>query len=841
MKTLFTRFAPCLLFLSFPTPSNASDYLEKHCLDCHDSDSRKGGLDLTHLPSDFNAAFETWIKIHDRIAADEMPPKKKSRPPKQETALFLDVLGKRLHTEDLQRRSTDGRASVRRLTRAEYQNTLRDLLELPHLEVADLLPPDGQRAGFDKLGEALDFSEIQLQQFLAAAKRALVTATCTQSTPPPVLKKRLYPNWIKFAQALEGGDALLLKGLAPDPRFTLAPPTNAHRRSRFENNGISRSEFVSSNTQPVGIIRASDPSKYRSFPFSAPADGIYRLRASSWSFLLDQQKIRPNDRTEIAALWSGNRLLGYFDAPSLKPSIHEWTAPFSAGDGIRFETETVRHARKDIALYTGPGIAIDWIEVEGPLYSQWPPASHRVLFGELPLRSASPDSPKKRPGKQGASNTAPESATVFSQDPEKDAALLLGRFLPKAFRRAVPREELARYTEIVRDQLRQGASFQNAMFEAYQTALCSVHFLFRIENQGPLDGNALATRLAFWLWNSAPDTALLHAGASGQLAHPQGLAQQIDRLLNDPRSQRFIRDFLDQWLNLQKLEDTTPDRDLYPEFNHHLQESMAAESRAYFQELIRLNLGVEHVVASNFAMLNGPLAALYQIPNVDGHTIQKVALPKNSVRGGFIAQAAPLKATANGTTTSPVVRGAWFNERILGLPLAPPPPNVGAVEPDTRGATTIREQLEKHRRDASCAACHERIDPPGFALESFDVIGGLRSHYRSLGAGIPVSTPIRDGNNPPRYKQGPAVDCSGQLPNGESFQDLHQFRARLLDHRDLLAKNLITQLLVYATGSELHFADRPALQKLLDQSRTQNHGIRSMIHLIAQSDLFKIK
>jgi hypothetical protein len=840
MKTRFLWLTQTFLLLSLP--ADASDYLEKYCLDCHDSDSRKGGLDLSKTPSDIHAAFDTWLKVHDRIASGEMPPKKKSRPPANETSQLLDSLGKRLLSEDIQRRESEGRATFRRLTRTEYQNTLRDLLELPHLDIAELLPPDGQRAGFDKLGEALDLSEIQLQQYVAAAQRALSAATSTQADPPPVLKQRLYPNWIKFAQALQGGDALLLKGLQPDPRFALVPTEKNHKKNRFDDNGISREEFVKSNTQPVGIIRASDPSKYRSFSFAAPADGLYRLRASSWSFLLDQQKIRPNDRTEVAALWSGNRLLGYFDAPSLKPTVHEWTAPLEKGDGVRFETETVRHAQKDIALYTGPGIAIEWVEVEGPLNSQWPPASHRVLFGDLPLHSTPILEKTRKPGsgkKTGV--TGQETATVVSKNPSGDATALLARFLPKAFRRPATPGEVDRYKTIVETELKNGASFQSAMLEAYKTALCSHHFLFRVEQKGALEGPALASRLAFWLWNSAPDAELLKAGATGELAQPKALALQVERLLKDTRAERFHRDFLDQWLNLQKLDDTTPDRELYPEFNHHLQDSMAAESRAYFQELIQRNLGVEHVVSGDFAMLNGALAALYQIPNVDGHAIRRVPLPKDSVRGGFIAQAAPLKVTANGTTTSPVVRGAWFNERILGLPLPPPPPNVGAVEPDTRGATTIREQLEKHRRDVSCAACHERIDPPGFALESFDVIGGFRSHYRSLGTGTPVSLFVRDGNHPPKYKTGPAVDSAGTLPNGQTFNDVTGLRSRLLANRDLLAKNLLTHLLIYATGSEIHFADRPELQKLVDQSRGQNHGIRSMIHLIAQSDLFKNK
>jgi hypothetical protein len=302
-----------------------------------------------------------------------------------------------------------------------------------------------------------------------------------------------------------------------------------------------------------------------------------------------------------------------------------------------------------------------------------------------------------------------------------------------------------------------------------------------------------------------------------------------------------VADFLNQWLNLQKIGDTTPDKDLYPEFMPYLQDSMLEESRAYFREILSANLGVQNVVAGDFAMVNGSLAGLYGLHGVDGHAIRRVSLPRGSDRGGFITQAAVLKVTANGTTTSPVVRGAWFNERILGLPLPPPPPNVGAVEPDTRGAITIREQLEKHRRDASCAACHEKIDPPGFALEAFDVIGGARTRYRSLGSGSAVPGLLRDGHRPVRYKEGLPVDCAGKLPNGQPFANVNDLRARLLADPDLLAKNLLAQMLVFATGAEIHFADRPALQRLVEESRKEGHRVRSMLHLIAQSDLFKNK
>jgi hypothetical protein len=362
----------------------------------------------------------------------------------------------------------------------------------------------------------------------------------------------------------------------------------------------------------------------------------------------------------------------------------------------------------------------------------------------------------------------------------------------------------------------------------------------RAELPGRLEPHALASRLALWLWNSIPDEALLAAATRGDLSTSQGMQREVERMLRDPRSARFVADFLNQWLNLGKIDDTTPDRDLYPEFSHYMKNSMVMESQAFLREMLEHDLSVSHVIGSSFGMLNGELARLYGIPGVDGHAIRRVDLPPGSVRGGFIGQAAVHKVTANGTTTSPVLRGKWFNERILGMHIPLPPPNVGSVEPDTRGAVTIRDQLEKHRRDESCAACHAQIDPPGFAMELFDVIGGERRNYRSLGAGEPVNF-VLPGGKTPRFKQGLAVDCAGQLPDGSPFADFGEFRKLLLGKQELVARNVLAQLLEYASGAPLHFADRPALEELLQKSRETEFGFRSMIHIVAGSALFQQK
>jgi len=567
-----------------------------------------------------------------------------------------------------------------------------------------------------------------------------------------------------------------------------------------------------------------------------------------------------------------------FDAPSMESRVHEYTGWFDVNEELLFEMGTPTGYEKNhgrwasqsdgsCAVYSGPGIALDWFEVEGPLHEQWPPRSHQALFGELPIRSFAKDSgalpPKRQPVRQFSrtANSRPANGelpkeekeppleSVTSERPLEDAARLLGRFLPRAFRRPVSLEEVQSYAQIVRRELERHACFEDAMKEACKTALCSTDFLFIGEPksgdstapQKRLPDRALAERLALWFWNSIPDEELNALANEDRLHLPGNLKKQTDRLLADPRSDRFIRDFADQWLDLRKIDATEPDTKIYPESREHLKESMLSETRAYLRELITQNLSVTHLVHSRFAMLNQSLADHYGIAGVSGCTIRRVPLPEESPRGPFLTQAAVLKVTANGTTTSPVTRGAWINERLLGNPIPPPPAGVPAIEPDTRGAKTIREQLEKHRSDSRCAGCHAKMDPPGFALESFDVIGGFRDRYRSLNTGNTLATFEFASGWSPRIRLNQPVDPSGQLSTGETFNNLSEFQSHVLSKPDALAANMVRQFLMYGTGSEPHYSDRREVERILADTRSKNYGLRSLIDAIVQSELFLTK
>jgi hypothetical protein len=325
------------------------------------------------------------------------------------------------------------------------------------------------------------------------------------------------------------------------------------------------------------------------------------------------------------------------------------------------------------------------------------------------------------------------------------------------------------------------------------------------------------------------------------MRQPGVLRGEVERLLEDPKSQRFVEDFLGQWLKLYSIAVNDPDKKLYPEFTPYLQHSMVAETHAYFRELLAKDLNASYLVRSDFAMLNEKLAQHYGIPGVSGSQIRRVAMPPDSPRGAFITQAAVLKVTANGTTTSPVVRGAFVMSRILGRPPEPPPANVPAVEPDVQGTTTIREQLAKHRTDPSCASCHATIDPPGFALETFDVIGGQRTHYRSVGEGERAPRGNIDPTVHIGFNQGPPVDPSGTMPGERQFSGIAEFQSLLAADTPRLLRNLAEQFVIYATGREIAFRDRDEINGIIARTQQRGGGIRTLLHEMVESRLFQTR
>ncbi|MCE9526354.1 MAG: DUF1592 domain-containing protein, partial [Planctomycetales bacterium] len=474
--------------------------------------------------------------------------------------------------------------------------------------------------------------------------------------------------------------------------------------------------------------------------------------------------------------------------------------------------------------WNGPGLAIQYVEIEGPLNPVWPPESHRRIFGELAQKNF-------------RTNNYPDRVEVVSDQPLVDAEKILKNFARRAFRRPVTAEDIAPYVAVVKAKLDAEYTFELAIRAALKGVLISPEFLFLREKPGKLDDFALANRLSYFLWSTMPDDELFTLAEQQKLSQPEVLRQQVERLLADPKATAFTENFVGQWLRLREIDATEPSHIVYPEFDHLLKVSMIRETELFFEELLKNDLSVTNFVASDFTMLNGRLAKHYGIPGVAGWEFKKTPLPPESHRGGVMTMASVLKVTANGTTTSPVMRGAWVLDRILGMPPPPPPDNVSAIDPDIRGATTIREQLAKHRSVESCGVCHRKIDPPGFALESFDCIGGWRDWYRVTGNGGPVMV---DGRHMP-YHKGKPVDPSDVMEDGGKFENVDQFKQLLLKDKPLLARALATKLITYSTGRAPQASDRDAVETIVRRVGEKDYGLRSLIHEIVQSELFRNK
>ena len=336
-----------------------------------------------------------------------------------------------------------------------------------------------------------------------------------------------------------------------------------------------------------------------------------------------------------------------------------------------------------------------------------------------------------------------------------------------------------------------------------------------------------------------PDAELLELTEHGELSRPEVVRSQVERLLASPKAASFTKNFTGQWLKLRDIKATEPDTALYPEFDGLLEYSILEETVRFFDEVLRRDLSVMEFVDSDWTILNDRLAAHYGIGGVTGVQFRRVAIPKESVRGGVMTQASVLKITANGTTTSPVPRGLWTIENLLGVHV-PPPPNVPAVEPDLTGATTLRQQLDKHRNDASCASCHSKIDPAGFALESFDAIGGWRERYRIPAATTTTVAP-RDADDPAPaagFKLGLPVDASGMLLTGESFNGIREFKTLLKREPERVARGVTEKLLTYGLGRGIGFSDRATVEGIVERAKKQSYGFRTLLQEVVLSDAF---
>ena len=832
-------------------------FINKHCADCHDGGTAEGGFRTDLLGEDLADAtnHKAWSRVLARVQSGEMPPQDTERPAEAEIVAALAALKTAFHEESQARHGEAGRVRVRRLNRLEYENTVRDLLDID-TPLQDLLPEDDLIDGFSNQAAGLSISPVHIQQYMAAADRALDAASVRQARPETKTYRFSYTD-----------DA--------------EKPFHGHAHNKLQCNlrGEDLHFFLDTHIEVPAYLR-----QFEAVTRDTP--GRYRIRITT------EARNTTDGEDLIFSVWlaAGNKrreLLGHFDAKHRQESVVELTRPFDRGETIIVAPWRMAKVRIDAgySVYlpdkqekipegwhfinnpnppiptVGPAIVVKPFEITGPFHESWPPAGHRLLYGDAAelvpaakvAKAARVPVSILRPLRGYRHLKDPVTVRLSQDNTETAVRDTLTRFISRAFRRPATAEEVELYQAMVRDRLTKGECLEVAMNAAHRAVLCSPDFLFLVEREPKLNSHELAARLSYFLWRTAPDARLRELADKDELTRPEVLRSEVARLIASPRFECFVDDFLAQWLNLREIDATTPDRDLFPEYfvgihdgrqDMLLHNSIVEETRVYFRDLIERDLGAAMLVSAPYAFLNQRLSEHYDLPPVKGAALRRVELPADSVRGGLLTQASILKVTANGANTSPVLRGAWLLERIVGTPAPPPPPNAGGIEPDTRGATTIREQLAKHQSVKTCAGCHQKIDPPGFVLEAFDPIGRYRDYYRTTETGEKLSDArVFYGAHygGVKYLKGPSVDTRSELPGGGEVADVRAYKAALAAQPKLLARSLVRKLATFATGASVEVGDELAIDAILKKSQPSGFGLRTLIHEVVQSELFTRK
>jgi hypothetical protein len=784
-------------------------FLESYCIQCHGPDKQKGDrrFDTLALPIEDSATLIELQDILDLLNLGEMPPEEEDeRPEVPEMLAMIARLTEALEEHHALLTSTNRETVLRRLNRREYMNTIRDLfsMNISLFDPTQSFPRDEEEQHVDTLGDQLVTSSYLLDQYVEAAD-VIVEKVFAATEKPKVQTWHFTDNF----RNLEGlGNTM---------------------------EQLCNYEYIALYEVPTSQRHEGAYGTIHDFLDGVPSDGQYRIR------LLAEAKNRihnhiervsttnPNQLLELAIVPGDKRVgelgipqrieptLASFTLPDDQPEWYEATLWLDAGVTPRFifpnGTINLRSAfqpvfdkiaptldeqltndfgnRKLLTLKYGglPHIRIHEVEITGPLNDQWPSGSQQSVLQGKP----------------------------FSSDRVKT---LVGDFATRAYRRPATRDEKAQLMTFYEKRMESGLTAFQAFKDTLKRVLCSPGFLYLHEpadEKGHLNDHALASRLSYFLWSSMPDETLLRLAAKGSLSSPRVLKSQVRRMLKDERSEAFISNFVDLILTLKDLGSQPPDRNKFAiYYQRNLQKYMYEETLQLVRYLLTENRKVTELITADYSFINEPLAELYGYEDIHGLDFQKIHLPDKR-RSGVLGHASVLTVTANGIDTSPVIRGVWMLENILGTPPSPPPPDVPPFDPDTRGAISLRDQLEKHRKNPTCFECHRKIDPLGFALESFDPIGQSRSNYNRE---VPV-------------------DSSGILLDGSSFVSIEEFKDLLFGRSDQITRAITSKLLTLGTGRRMEAADRREIDRTVEELRGQGDGFSDLVELIVISEIFR--
>lgn len=809
--------------------------LHRACLDCHGPDAQEGNVRIDTLNANLLTGKDVtwWLEVQSVLSKGEMPPAEVDGITPQERTLIVDWLAGELQKASLVRRRQHSDTSFRRLTRYEYNYALQDLLGQPFDFAKDLPPDPRSEDGFRNSSEMLHMTAVQLQTYRRIAREALDRVTVTGPQPQPVywsvsMDEAAAPGWESHQQQLdklraEHKDNPELETLLEQQRQTFQQSHGPAHYRHLKTSQTSRiewryhgakyawkpSESRPEPPQPATSIAVLPPGQRMIFEVGnrIPERGGLRVR------VLASQTSKPdrfpelelrfgwqasNDSNASIPVGDGIRTITATDSD---PQIYEWLVPLSeiyprnlvrtTGEmgGLPSPSEYVRFVN---ASFSGE-IHIHHVEVTAPVYQQWPPQSHVQLL-------------EARPGTE-----------------TERAREIISRLMRRAWRRQVTEDEIARKLALFAAIRQDSQSFESAVLETLSTVLSSPHFLY--VNQSPQERSnesvsqtRLAARLSLFLWLSVPDDELSDLARRGELEGAV-LDQQINRLLSDPRSRRFSRHFVQQWLGLQLLDYLNVDRKAHPRFRPELKQSMQQETVSAFEHVLQHNVSVLDFLHSDYTFANEKLAAHYGLRNVTGSQMRRVDLPPELQRGGLLTHSGLLAMNSDGKDSHPLKRGIWVLESLLDDPPPPPPPAVPVIDiadPEI-AKMTLKERIENHRQQPACLSCHQRIDPWGIAFENFDAVGRWRNEVN-----------------------GQPVDASSQLFNQQTLDGITGLkRYLLLNRQDQFVRALTHKMLTFALGRPLTFADRRHVDSIAAQVRQDSDGLATLVRTIIHSEVFQ--
>ena len=807
-------------------PSHAADapaksveqFLNRYCLECHDADVHKGDrsfhqfkLPLKTLPQVIEAR-----DIIDQLTLREMPPKKADQPSDEERLAAIRALRESTAQAQASLQSTGSRTVLRRLSNREYENTLEALFgrRVDTLGLTADFPKEKTARHLDTIGQSLVTSGFLVDQYFLSANRLVEARLGKPATAPKTW--RFNKNFLQYEE-LSGS-----------------------HKAAFNFRYLNLYEQPNTDTRQGGYGHIED------FKQGVPVSGLYDIEVEAAALHRDTHydpAIFGIDLSEpfILGVVPGDVTKGHIHYPqAIEPLLASSVVPDNTPTRLKFRVWLEAGQTPRFIFPNGPYESRASVitinkryekEFSTPVGSSGVGRSHILREGKLPhirISEIVVQGPVAEP--MGGA----EEVAVFGKDGfQADRALdQLFTFATKAYRRPLQDADRASIRKMYDKRIAEKAAPRQAALDAVKLILCSPSFLYlsevTAEGDRRLQSHDLATRLAYALWATPPDETLSASATSGKLTGDAELQKQIHRMLADGRVDGFINGFLDSWLNLRELGGMPPPRETNRAYYaEDLPTSMKTEARLFFREMLKEDRPVIQFLHADHTFIDKKLAKLYDLPEqktlrlADG--FRKVSVEGNKHRGGLLGMAAVLTVSANGVETSPVTRGAWISENILGVKPPPPPDVVPAIEPDVSGATTIRQRLAKHSTDRACAECHRKIDPYGFSLEAFDPIGRTRANYAK-----------------PKKGPAPKIDTTGEFASGETYKDFAGFRDILHDKRnEQFTRHLIRQFLAYGTGRLMEPADEFAIDRIYDKVKQQGLGLRGLVVECLTSDLFR--